>query len=941
MLGVVASERTKMKSSAPPTLERLGELWRARLRSSVFWSKFWGTLLVVMLVAELARRGTSTARGGAFVALAVAVLGLVFVAVRERRFGAQPMSIIRRVVVPTDPELGARTLRARTLLDRAERHTGESRELAEAHFERLVGRISVASIEARATRRARGYRALWGALALASVTFIVLSPLRVIEGLDVLLARGGVAPLELAYLEDPRVTAELPSYLRGTARPIGLDFGVPVLPEGSVVTVRAKARVPGRELVVTDGVTDVPLVADGQGGLVAHWTVTDPTELRVAAQFGDIKVFDPLRRAVASAEDREPLVLLEGAPGVLELAELSRLDLRFIASDDYGLEQVDLVLRSGRREERRQLAKLDGEERVYRSGHALLASDGFLRRTFLPVFVTIEAKDNRPTGPVRWGKSPAIEIRPPPVGRPEAERYEALRALRDGLVDVVALDRAGASPEARTSALAELRTKFERAVSERPGGLEVPSGVRNFIGAQLETLGGDARRDRLPSDSVLLAIDVLLSRLSSEGARRVAPRLADVVEEVAVRARALREQGERGTSGVHSVLGYADAGALELSRLGVLGRDLGGVAAGDLGRVRRSVDGGDARGAELAALHLAARLRRPNPSFGSAGGGGVESGMPMGGQGAGDAPPSEAAGEFDQLAGELEDLAADHAQQTSELERLLNEAAAAAAEPQDARGRAEALREALAALPEVGGSPGSASSAAARGRGHGESMADSLEAGDLEQAERSGTAALEALKEAERMRAAGQGWVDEEDSKRAEEAVRRELEAMKREHAAERERRKNSLRDRLGEGADRERRMSERARELADKGRDSEAPLPRETLESLEEAARLMREAARELGAGEAERGHRLQQQAQEALERSRTGRTPDPSSREAEGEPGEPSGSEGEMAKDGKVPGARERDATREFRERLQRGLGQPSGRLAPAVRRYAEALE
>jgi hypothetical protein len=918
------------------------DVWRARVRSSLFWCKLWGGFLLLVLAAEVARRGTLTARVLAFVALGGVAVGLLVFGVRERRAWQAPRTIIRRVLVPTDSDLGARTLRAQVLWERAGEHPGESAELAQAHLGRLVGRASVDAVRATAAKRAKRFRWIWVACALGTIGFVLGAPLRVVEGLNVLLARGGVAPLELAYLEDPSVTAELPAYLRGASRALSLDFGIPVLPEGSVITVRSKARVGGRQLVVTDGVTDVPLVSDGQGGLVAHWTVTDPTELRVAAQFGEVKVFDPLRRSVASTEDREPLVLLEGAPGVVELIELERLDLRFVASDDYGLEQVDLVLRSGRREERRQLAKLDGEERLYRSGHALLPNDAFLRRMFLPVFVTIEAKDNRPTGPVRWGKSPAIEIRPPPVGRPEAQRYEALRALRDGLVDVVALDQAGAKPEHRAEALASLKKVFESAVTERPGGLDVPTGVRSFVAAQLEALGRtDAARDRRPSDAVLLAVDVLLSRLSSDGARRVAPRLADVVEEVAVRTHALREQSERDLKGVRSVLDYAHAGATELSRLGLLGRDLGGVATGDLGRVKRSLDAGDLRHAELAALHLAARLRRPNPSFGSAGGGGVESGMPMGGQGAGNASPSEAPGDFDQMAGELEELAADHAQQMSELDRLLNEAQAAAAEPRQARERADALREALASLPEVGGMPGSASSAAARGRGHGESMADNLEAGDLGRAAESGRAALEALEEAERMRAAGQGWLDAEDLKRAADAVRRELEATQRENALERERQKGQLRDQLGERAEREERLGQRAQELAGKGRDADAPLPSEAVRGLEEAARLMREAAREMREGNAERSLALQQKAQESLERSRTGRTPDPNASEGEDGEGDAEGTEGEMAREGDVPGARDRDATQEFRERLQRGLGRPSGRLAPAVRRYAEALE
>jgi hypothetical protein len=72
-------------------------------------------------------------------------------------------------------------------------------------------------------------------------------------------------------------------------------------------------------------------------------------------------------------------------------------------------------------------------------------------------------------------------------------------------------------------------------------------------------------------------------------------------------------------------------GAGKLIVLGPLGRDLGSVAQADIGRIRRARAADDMLHTELAARHLAARLRRPNPSFGGAGRGGVESGAPSSG----------------------------------------------------------------------------------------------------------------------------------------------------------------------------------------------------------------------------------------------------------------------------------------------------------------------
>src|SRR5690606_23468291 len=328
----------------------------------------------------------------------------------------------------------------------------------------------------------------------------------------------------------------------------------------------------------------------------------------------------------------------------------------------------------------------------------------------------------------------------------------------------------------------------------------------------------------------------------------------------------------------------AEPGAEARVRLRMLGAELGSVAEADVGRVRRSIEARDLRHAELAAVHLAARLRRPEPSFGSAGGGAVESGMPGRGQGTGEAP-SGAPGDFDQLADQIDELAGDHAQQLSELERLLREAEQAARSDErrrDARRRAEELREALAPLPEVGADSGSARAVAAEGRAHGEAMADSLERLDLEEAVESGRRALERLDEAERRRGEGSGsWLNPEDLEQARQRVRQELGQAERDLRQLRERARDELQGKLQERAEREAEMAGRAQDLARKGRDAEAPLPGEIVQGLEEAARLMREAARQLAEGNAERAHALEQDAQRQLERSRTGRA-----EESQGDP-------------------------------------------------------
>ena len=57
---------------------------------------------------------------------------------------------------------------------------------------------------------------------------------------------------------------------------------------------------------------------------------------------------------------------------------------------------------------------------------------------FLPVTVTVEARDNDALGGNKWGRSEAITLQPPAVGEPEALRYKALRDARDKITDLLA-----------------------------------------------------------------------------------------------------------------------------------------------------------------------------------------------------------------------------------------------------------------------------------------------------------------------------------------------------------------------------------------------------------------------------------------------------------------------------------------------------------------------
>ncbi len=207
--------------------------------------------------------------------------------------------------------------------------------------------------------------------------------MRVIEGLDVLVAHKGRAPLPLAWLDFLRVSAEPPSYLRFPERSV-LPGLTSRQPEGTLLTVRGIPRRDGRRMVLTDGKDEVPFVADGSGGVVARWSVEKSGRLHVAARFGDVFIPELEDIPIEFTIDETPRVELEGAPKTMKLEDVSSIDLRFEASDDHGLRQIDLVLRAGGREDRRVLARLDGDSPYEQGGQVIEARDRFLRRMFSP-----------------------------------------------------------------------------------------------------------------------------------------------------------------------------------------------------------------------------------------------------------------------------------------------------------------------------------------------------------------------------------------------------------------------------------------------------------------------------------------------------------------------------------------------------------------------------
>ncbi len=912
-----------------------------------------GLLSSFVVWTLVARIGMPWARATAATGM---ILGVVFVLVLGRfvrRRWREPEQALFLSLKHLDRTLAERARRAfatyqRLRVQEHESPNQESPELAALHLNRVLDKVSLdeLSTEGQAVRRRRLLATL--PVLLLGLGFFWSQPLLLLEGVDVLFAQKGVGPFPIAYTADVRVTAELPAYLDGSGAKRAVSREMTAVPQGSEIEVRVLPRISGRKLLLTDGMQEIPLISDGKGAFVARWKAEEPAVLRVATRLGEVLVLDESSTLVSPIEDQAPRVRLAGAPSRKKLEELDEIELDYTAMDDHGITQVDLVIQSGQRVVREELARLDGRKMVYRGAYRLPPEHEVLRRAFLPVRIRVEARDgNTATGP-SWGKSEAIVLLPKPLGQDMADRHKNLRGFRSALTKYLADDLRAArlsrveAEEFRQAARGELRAAFAELKTELFKSNLVPEHTLSFLEAQLEALTRKGA-ERSSSEAVLLAADALIGDIAQREAKQLSQDLGAAVEEIAVQAREIRHDSKNIVEGgLDDLVEGAEQGATQLREVGVLGLDLGSVARGDLLRIRRSLEKKEYGRAEAAAIHLAERLKRATPSFGSKGGA-VESGTPQSGgtgsgSGEGDAPPSDAPEQFQELSQEVDQLAQETAEELSELERMLQEARRAAEADFDPGPELEEatdeLMRALRRLPNNAATPGGPRSEAASARGHGEAMVEALEARDLSEAIERGLDAQDALERAKKL-FEQYSWMDSGGIEDARSALKKALEQAQRAAEQLQKQEEGKMGGSLSERAARQREFSQRAQDLARRGRQPEAPLPDSSLEALERAARLMQEAAQEMDAGRAEEGATRATEAQAELENA----LPEAQGSERGSEGSQ--GAEGDVAsREGSVP-EEEKDRARDFRERVEKGLGRGAGRLSPAVRRYAEELK
>lgn len=983
-----------MAQEAPAAaIARLQRIWEAEVRPSARRALVALTVGIVFGAAHLARVGSTPARIAAAASLAAIFVALVVrtIVLRRRRHDAR--RIVRGTIGQADPELGAATIRALSLVDRtqADDRSG-SPALAELHLARLLGRAPAERIAGHAARSGSRWSSAGFALAALCGIVALSTPLRIVEGLDVLAAKGGVAPLDLVWIESAEMAVVPPEYLHLASSAL-TPFSRTSAPRGSTITVRGRPLHDGRALVLTDGKSDEAFVDDGSGALVARWTLGETTVLRVAARFGAVRVAQADEQAVISIPDELPTVRVEKAPRTVRILEEPSLPIRYEAVDDHGLREVDLVLRSGKREERRVLSRPPAGATIDRGGYEIRASDPFFKGTFTPVEVTVEARDNDVVSGPKWGKSAAILVILPQVGEPEALRYQALLRARDAVIDLLAsrLDEKAATSSAIKGAKAlpagaattkTTKTKttdhlarevekqaiavkaVEEALAGTYGGIGMRGRIVPLLRGQLRRLAtaleaekkgsagagglGDLHQKLVDeTESALLAIDIGVRTLGVRDTRSVAKRLADVADESA-EAAALGASGAEAKVPAAARLDAAaevlSGGATQLLRLGDLGLDLGEIVQNDLRRIARARAASEMHHAELASRDLAARLREPDPSFSGGGGkGGTESGGPPSPGESGE-EASGAAEEAAQAARDLEDLTRDHAAQMDEVEDALQKAASPeeiAALKDEVKRHAEAIREAVKKLPQQGGDPGSAEGSAAAGRAAAESMAGSLERTELRDAVENGKKASQALKDAKQVGDQPNQFSQEQQAGReadhAREALERELSWA--EDALEKLRKASSANAKadLEKASKAEQRLAERARDLGKKGESGDRSLPQDMLDRLSDAEQSMHDAEKALQEGDGDRGSRHQKEAQRLLEMARDQQS-EPDESESEGTR---DGASKRPAKRTEIPDKNKHKGPEDFRRRVIEGLGGSADPLLrEAVKRYAEGL-
>lgn len=685
-------------------------------------------LVAFMLGASIARLGEAWSTHVGVGLLAAALVLAVALANSVRR-ALKPADVLRLFSPVQRPE-AERAYRALSLLD-APSAEPLSRELALRHITQAWDALDLdllATHMAAPARRAG--RWLAGALLLAAAALGYFR-LALVEGMSVAASRDGIGGIPLDYFEQVSIRVTMPEYLRIEPIDVGERSAITV-PVGSILEVRARPAVSDRMFVVVTS-RSTPLTQDGHGNLVARVEIRADQRLFIGALFGNTAVVRAPAIEVRAISDSPPTVVVDGAPATKRLVSDPRVDIRYRAIDDHGLKEVNLVLRSVDKEERRLISDPPSDVKEDLGGTTLWANDPFFRKAFAPVEVTVEARDNDSVSGPKWGRSQPLVVMVPTPGEREAQRFAVLAAQRDAWVDLLG-KRLSQAPNIgspiRSQVVPEqehLRDSIIRQLAELSPPLRGP--IRALLADILDSALRvaqelpDAPATSYPpplikkTEDGAMAWDAALSFLDQSDAKTVAKRLASLAAQIALEL--APQEGQLRTAAMRrqAMLLALNHGAADLHGLGPYGKDLAQVVAIGQRRILRPLEQQRFREAEIAARDLAARLKDPDRSL-MGGSGNAESG-----QGQGPPNPSEGKGSgMDDALQALESLAREHAQLMVKTQRdgptpeLSDEESAMAKRARDLLG--DLPPETLDALREAADKMDEASVALKNGDGH-------------------------------------------------------------------------------------------------------------------------------------------------------------------------------------------------------------------------------
>ena len=337
--------------------------------------------IFLAVAAPLVAAGSGSGRGAAWllilagvVALVGAVLGGVIAPRVRWRSDRQVASWVGRQV----PRL-ASDLISSVELGAGPRPEGErgafSPALVHALVESTAQKLGAVDADALVPRQPlwRPVRAT-GVAAAFAVLVAALAPARVSSGWRAMLAGdpggrfAGADRSPVPLVGDLELTLHYPAYTgRESVRLPSASGEVRVLP-GTRVAIETTALEPaatawiafGEETSGKGSRPDLPLVVDGHH-LRGEFEVKEPIVYRflLAAADGKRRV-EATTRTIEIEPDREPVVELHAPADELDVTGMKRIELAYVAEDDYGLTRAELVFASAGEKERRRPIELPG-----------------------------------------------------------------------------------------------------------------------------------------------------------------------------------------------------------------------------------------------------------------------------------------------------------------------------------------------------------------------------------------------------------------------------------------------------------------------------------------------------------------------------------------------------------------------------------------------------